>query len=312
MLDKFLGGDGSSEAKSEFWITEEDAKQDVSDETLEEIIASITSIPEDRKEKWTIIVSSETFFSDEPLDSAELEKIMKGCGLLTEKYKNLAISVNFLHKYRGESNTSSRRTPICEDFIATVDKTELLQNRSSDLRFSNCSLIMWNGVPISCYRKTTYFKEGEDPKSKTDIVREGYGYDFGDWKSYPTPELADASDDHKEFAALFNSGKKQIIVSRICADMNFTPNLSSSVKLLILTADDSPGISRWKSKIGDATVCVSDANKGCSMVISGNEKEAELVGNAPFIWGKLSCILAVFYGGVCNETIGEGCCCSCF
>jgi hypothetical protein len=40
MLDKFLGGDGLSEAKSEFWITEETDEQDVSDETLDEIIAS--------------------------------------------------------------------------------------------------------------------------------------------------------------------------------------------------------------------------------------------------------------------------------
>jgi hypothetical protein len=311
MIDKFLGGNGLSEAKSEFWITEETDEQDVSDETLDEIIAFTEAMPEIRKEKWTIIVFSETFFSDDSLDNSELEKIMKFCRLLTEKHENLVISVNFLHKYRGQSNTPSRRTPINEDFVATANEVTLRRNRPSDLRFSNCSLIVWNGVPISSYRKTTYCKEGEDQTAETDIVREGYGYDFGDWKSYSTPELADASDDHKKIAELFNSGRKQIIVSRTCSDINFTPKLSSSVKLLILTADDAPGVEWWTDKVRNTNVCVSDATRGCSISISGTRNEAERILVSHFIFENLSCILAVFYGDCDEEIVDSGCCGGC-
>jgi predicted amidohydrolase len=304
MLDKFLGGDGLAEAKSEFWITEEDAKQDVSDETLEEIIASITSMPEDRKEKWTIIVFSETFFSDDPWDSAELEKVMKLCRTLTEKYNNLVISVNFLHKYQGVSNTPSRRAPINEGFVATADKAKLLQNRLSDFRFSNCSLIVWNGVPISCYRKTTYLKEDDE------LVASGYGYDFGDWKSYPTLELAEASDDHKEFAALFNSGRKQIVASRICSDLNFILPLSKSIKLLIIQADDAPPNTSWIRNVRNAIICYCDADRYTFTVTlsKNNVKCAARVNASGFIGSELHCVIAAYYGDGVSEVVDVGCC----
>jgi hypothetical protein len=39
---------------------------------------------------------------------------------------------------------------------------------------------------LSCYRKTTYKDEADD------LVAAGYGYDFGDFKSYAPPELSKA------------------------------------------------------------------------------------------------------------------------
>jgi hypothetical protein len=86
------------------------------------------------------------------------------------------------------------------------------------------NFIILNGVPVSCYRKTTYKKEGDD------FLESGYGYDFGDWKSYPSPELQNTSDAHKEVAKLFNSGKQQIIAARTCYDMNRTPKLPQTGK----------------------------------------------------------------------------------
>jgi hypothetical protein len=174
----------------------------------------------------------------------------------------------------------------------------LLRNRSSDLRFSNCSRIVWNGVPISCYRKTTYQKEGEGKKKEEDFINSGYGYDFGDWKSYPTPKLSEASGDHKEFAAFFNSGKKQMVASRTCSDMNFTPELPKSIKLLILTADDSPNASHWQHKIANAAVCVSDATRGGFVATSNSRKTATHIPLCPFIQNELSCIVTQYYGDI--------------
>jgi hypothetical protein len=240
--------------KSEFWkaddtvdeeLRAEYAKQETPDEILNEIVASTPSIQEDRREKWTISVFSETFFSDDPWDSAEVEKVKKCCRLLTDKHKNVVISANFLHKYTGISDTPSLQKPPKETFVRTTNeyKLKLKENASNNLRFSNSSLIFWNRVSLSCYRKTTYKEEDDE------LLKSGYGYDFGDWKSYAPPELAAASDDHKEFAALFNSGRKQIIVSRTCSDMNHTQILAKSVKLLILTADGSPDAIYWQDKL---------------------------------------------------------------
>jgi hypothetical protein len=184
-------------------------------------------------------------------------------------------------------------------------KSELRENKSSNFRFSNCTFIIWNGVPISCYRKTTYKEEDDE------LVATGYSYDFGDWKSYPTPELQNASDDHREIAKLFNSGKQQVIAARTCYDMNRTPKLSKQIKLLILTADDSPDASHWQDKTKHALVCVEDAKKGGFFVINDTRPTAMIIHVSPFIFNGLYCILAADYGSVCNETIDIGCCGAC-
>jgi hypothetical protein len=261
-------------------------------------------MPEDRREKWTKIVFSETFFSDEPGDDAEIEKFLRFCRLLTIRYPQTVISINFLHKYQGKSCTFSRRTPVSKDFISGKGSA-LLRNKSSNLRFSNCSLIFWNGVSLSCYRKTTYTSECDD------LVALGYGYDFGDWDSYLPPELQTASENHKEFAKLFNSGRKQIIAARTCSDIAFTPNLSKGIKLLLLTADDSPRKEFWREKVGHAVVCTCDATKGCEFLTEGIELYVNPVKIPTFIFNELSYILYAHYGDIRDEMVEVGCCRGC-
>jgi hypothetical protein len=231
---------------------------------------------------------------------------MRLCRLLTEKYQKLIISVNFLHKYEGRSRTFSRRAPISKDFISGRGNPALRRNKSSNLRFSNCSLVLWNGVPISCYRKTTYTEEGDD------LVASGYGYDFGDFKSYPTPELQAASDEHKKIAKLFNSGRKQIIAAKTCSDIAFTPKLSNKIKLLILTADGSPREEWWMEKVGSAVSCTCDATKGGKFLINGIKYFAEQIKIPSSIFNELFCTLFVDYGGIRNEVLDVNCCrCRC-
>ncbi|MDR3155734.1 MAG: hypothetical protein LBT90_01355 [Holosporaceae bacterium] len=155
---------------------------------------------------------------------------------------------------------------------------------------------------MSCYRKTTYKAEADD------LVAAGYGYDFGDFKSYALPELSAASDDHKKFAKLFNSGRGQIIAARTCYDMNLTPKLSKQIKLLILTADDSPEIRNWQSKTAMAKICVCDAKRGHFLSISNSIKNIIPVYLESFISDKLFCIVTVFYGDAVHEEADISCC----
>ncbi|MDR0753556.1 MAG: hypothetical protein LBE95_02735 [Holosporaceae bacterium] len=157
---------------------------------------------------------------------------------------------------------------------------------------------------MSCYRKTTYKDEDNT------LVNEGYGYDSGDRKSYASPELAAASDDHKEFAALFNSGRKQIIAARTCSDMNHTPDFAKSVKLLILTADGSPSPMGWKDKVRKITVCVSDADRGLFTIVSGIFKTVPQFNSSFFTQDRLLYIMSAYYGGICDEAISS-CCGNC-
>jgi hypothetical protein len=305
--------------KTEFWkaddtfdenLLREYAAQETPDEILDEIIASTPNIPEDRREKWTIIVFSEAFFSDDPWNSAEVEKVKKFCRLLTNRHRNVVVSANFLHKYEEKSDTPSRRKPLKEKYVVTNDTARLKQNRSCNFRFSNCSLIFWNGVPLSCYRKTTYKMEAEsEDRNEDNILKHGYGYDFGDWKSYAPPELSGASDDHKEFAALFNSGRRQIIVSRTCYDMNFTPTLAKSAKLLILTADGSPDATYWQDKLKNAMACVSDATRGGFMIIARIRKDTPQFCLPFSIQEKLLCVVYGYYVEVRDEDVVS--CCGC-
>jgi hypothetical protein len=318
MLDKFLGGDGLSGEKTEIWVEDETtdktlqekySSQITTDAILDEIIISTPSISEERKSKWTIVVFSETFFSDDPWDTTEVEKIANFCKILTGKHKNLIISANFLHKYEGASDAPSRRKPINKDFVETNYAAKLKKNRSSNLRFSNYSLIFWDNVPVSCYRKTTYKKEVEsDRKDYDSIINHGYGYDFGNWKSYPTPELETASNEHKKLAKLFNSGKRQLVASRICSDMNYTASFSKTKKLLILTANGAPMLLGWKDKVLKTNVCVSDADNGHSMVLLGISKPATQIHLAPFVFNELRCVAISYYGEVENEMVDVGCC----
>jgi hypothetical protein len=56
MLDKFLGGNGLASEKSEFWEEHGEAIPITDDQKFAEMLASVQQMPENRREKWTIIV----------------------------------------------------------------------------------------------------------------------------------------------------------------------------------------------------------------------------------------------------------------
>jgi hypothetical protein len=158
--------------------------------------------------------------------------------------------------------------------------------------------------------KSEFWEEyGEAISITDDLVAAGYGYDFGDFKSYAPPELSAASDDHKKFAELFNSGRQQIISARTCYDMNLTPKLSKQIKLLILTADGSPRVTSWEHKTTSAITCISDANKGGGVMIGQNKQNAIHIKTPLFISQELFCVVYIFYGEVCDDEENDvGCC----
>lgn len=301
ILDKMMGGNGLSEEKDLFWVDDDTEDEDLSeiyssqetpDYIYEHLVSITNQITQSKMKNYTLAVFSETFFSNNPaLDDVSVENIVKCCKILTKKHKDLIICVNFLHKYAKSSLPSwlspgDFANPLRNDFICTttarqnVDtyKQRLLSNKISDLRFSNYSLIIWDGIPLSCYRKTIYLKEQDS------LADKGYGFDFGDWHNYSTKELSTGSLDHKKFANLFNTRDKQVVMTRICADLADMPDVPDSIKLLIAQANDAP--SGWLEKFQVSTVCCyCDAAKGC--MILKPQKNAQKINTCSFVENEL-------------------------
>jgi hypothetical protein len=80
--------------------------------------------------------------------------------------------------------------------------------------------------------------------------------------------------------------------------MNRTPKLSKRIKLLILTADDSPTITNWKNKAGTAKICVCDAKRGQYLSILGLIRNMIPVFLASFVKDELFSTAMVFYENV--------------
>lgn len=287
VLDKAFGGNGLIDKRSTFWkadISDDPEllsmyeKQEVRDDILSNLIDQTMKILDQKK--WTIVVFSEHFFSSNSLDSFAVNEIIKCCSILTGKYKRLIICINFLQKYNflfhlydrvySPPSRSYLFAPPLPPSLNPVEadcciiskkeevKAQLLSetNRYNHFRFSNYSLVIWNGVPVSIYRKTVYHTEQDD------LASIGYGFDFGNWKSHPTIELSTASQEHKNFAKLFNA-QEPLIAIRICADMLYTPSLSKKTKLLIVQANGLPPGDIWKSIDipTPCTCCVVDTSE---------------------------------------------------
>lgn len=303
MLDKMMGGNGLLEEKDLFWVddgTEDEdlseiySSQETPDYMYEHLVSITNQISQSRTKNYTLVVFSETFFSNNPaLDNASVTKIVECCKLLTKKHENLIICVNFLHKFTNASrpiwlqSLPSALHPEHHEFIGTDDmhKAKLLSadNSNSGLRFSNYSLIVWNEIPLSCYRKTVYLLEQDS------LIDMGYVFDFGNWNSYPTFELTQHDlVEHKKFAELFNTGTEQIVMNRICADLASMPNVSGAIKLLIVQANDAPG--SWLEKFQTSTVCCyCDAARGCAILKP--QKDVQKINTCPFVENELHCTI---------------------
>lgn len=316
MLDKMMRGNWLLEEKDRFWVDDDTEDEDLSeiyssqetpDYMYEHLVSITNQIPQCGTKNYTLAVFSETFFSNNPaLDNLSVTKIVECCRLLTKKHANLIICVNFLHKFTNASrpiwlqSLPSALHPEDYEFIGTDDmhKAKLLStdNSNSELRFSNYSLIVWNEISLSCYRKTVYLSEQDS------LIDMGYGFDFGNWNSYQNIELASASQEHRNFAKFFNIGDKQVVMTRICADLASMPDIPRTINLLIAQANSAPGLSSWYNKI-HSIFSYCDADKGCCIIVPHQDpyvkttKDAQKINTCPFVENDLHCTIYVYQGG---------------
>jgi hypothetical protein len=153
--------------------------------------------------------------------------------------------ISFLHKFHTDEASIWLRqyTPIpvkeiSKRLINTVKHVEFLQaNETNQSRIANYSLIIWNEQPITIYRKSTYCKEAE--KNVNPVSGNAtHAYEFGDFKSH-----ALAIDNISKSIAQIFAGKRPLVVTRMCSDMNarFLRTLPKNSKtVLILPADEAP------------------------------------------------------------------------
>lgn len=285
LLDKILGGDGFSKEQKMIINSAELAHTclDRFDPEIEEIY-SIQNTTEDMEKiqffldnlknnlakfndkKWTFIVFSEMFFSStHALDTQSIQGLLGYCSLLTRRYERLIVVVNFLHAFNNEVRPhwmphNFSTIPLSKDFIdGPSDKLMIRGRRNCLNHLANYSLVFWKGMPISCYRKTTYCNE-----NNALIDQKEYAYEFGDFESYePFSFFPDHKHNfqsgHKQIGLLFNDKANRSIVTRVCADSIFMPNLQLWEKLLLLSANGCPSVSGWMHKIPkDIACCLVD------------------------------------------------------
>lgn len=228
------------------------------------------------KNKTTFVIFSEMFFSSTPLETKHVKPIIEECKKLTSQNQRLFVCVNFLHKFSErpswlpEEGINSRNKSI--KYINTLanplDSNELVSifwpEKTNSYKISNYSLIIWNGKPISFYRKSTYCKEADSECIANNNGKWSAGdstYEFGDWQIH---SLCSEDPYQNIFTRLFHSG---LISLRICFDVSDT-------------IDDSPLCSK------NNAVCFIQAN-GVPQIahnfsLSGIQKETcRFVGSAP-------------------------------
>lgn len=127
------------------------------------------------------------------------------------------------------------------------------------------------------------------------LVTNGYGFDFGDWNSYPTREVLSATE--TDFSSIFNNGEKQLVISRICADLGIMPKVSRNIKFLIAQSNCAPKIHFWKEKIQNLICCFSDAVYGMEVLVGGKQKQINFIDIGSFIKDVLHCDIGVYIGG---------------
>jgi hypothetical protein len=212
-------------------------------EIFEKIAEKITPT----ENKWTLVVFSEYFFGEiNPLNNNEVNYIVGKCNELTNRYEKVIIHINFLHTF----NTIDAQCPEWVKYnyipIANAEIGNRLINTDQNMilpvtaerthRGSNYSLVIWNDLPISIYRKSTYCNEAN---AIFNSANASHAYEFGDFLSHQLGREGI----HQQIADIF-AGDASLVITRICADMNreafLTDQHLRQNGILILPAKEAP------------------------------------------------------------------------
>lgn len=197
--------------------------------------------------RWTLLVFSECFFGDTVLNNDEVKYIVGKCCELTKCYKKLIIHVNCLHKFDIKdpdcpSWVKHEYVPIADTEIDSrlinTDKHAnfLFANALNTKRVANYSLVIWDNIPISIYRKSTYCNEANDVVNPYSTAT--HAYEFGNFK---TSKLITDDEHGGRIVSLFVEDAA-LFITRICSDMNKTDFLTDTFlkEILILPANEAP------------------------------------------------------------------------
>lgn len=184
---------------------------------------TVGQLPLVNKEKFTILVLQETFFSKtHALDNFTVEKIIKYCNKLTELCPTLIIVINLLHEFKKSDSMQylSNYTVPNESFYnaqskspwtlkSFTDRAHLSYEVDSNDRLANYSLMIANGKPVAIYRKGFYAEENDY------LIEKGYTYEFGNFL------VASAIQNcNPIYDALFKPDGASLCRMFICADLN--------------------------------------------------------------------------------------------
>jgi hypothetical protein len=281
LIDRILGGDGFSQERKMIINTAElqHTYLERFDPEIEEIYSVQNTVEAKRQiqlfldnlgrspakfndKKWTFIVFSEMFFSStHALDTQSIQELLRYCSLLTQKHNRLIVIVNFLHAFNNEIRPhwmphNFSTIPLSKDFISGPSDRLMISGRKSCLNhLANYSLVFWQGIPISCYRKTTYCNE-----NNALVEQQEYSYEFGDFENYEPfsffpGHMHNFQSLHKQLGLLFNGKHEKNISMRICADTVHMPKLQTWEKILLLQANGCPSAAGWIHKLMQDTAC---------------------------------------------------------
>jgi hypothetical protein len=193
-----------------------------------------------------LIIFSESFFGDtKASDNERINYIMEKCRQLTKDFTKIILHLSFLHEFRVDESPIwlQQYNPISAEeipsrLINTTQHAEFLRaNETNQNRIANYSLVIWNGLPITIYRKSTYCEEAEKNVNPVSGVAT-HAYEFGDFKSH----ILVTNGIFKQMAEIFASTNSAVI-TRMCSDMNhrFLNTLPKNREtLLILPANEAP------------------------------------------------------------------------
>lgn len=178
------------------------------------------------------------------------------------------IHINFLFTFKNSNrppwlpDNTRDKDEIQKDRIFCSAAPEKIQNigiitnilEGNDNRLVNCSILIWNGQPISYYRKSTYCREKDkliiSSAADGSLAAGDYKYEFGDFKDHIVPGL---QGEYSTMAQQLIDGK--ILTSRICYDLNEPYELPEG-NLLIINSNGIPSFRGWRPRLSNDVFCI--------------------------------------------------------